>query len=398
MHHILGLFYKISNIISIFNAIFIILGFYFGLVYFYLKRLTRKYMIAIDRTGDLSNRKLRTNHEIRQSFVDKDIINILVLTGGGVRGLIPLQVLSKLEELTGKKAGELFDFMAGTSTGAVSCAIMALADGSGSFRYAASDIARDYLGNCRKMFSAPPHHILLTCFGLFGPRYLPEGKLEVLNGYFANCTLADININLLVPVYDIAENSLRVIRNWEPTISEHYTNYLLVDLIHGASNPPMLFSPQAFLVDGKKKVFIDPGVIVNNPAEIALMNAWFMFPNKKLRLVLIGNGGDDVEYYGHSHMAAFGAYGLLQYLLNSPVVSAKFSVDMVREYLHEARDYGLDVDFVYINSAGAGGLATSCVSDENMTKIKQFAETMIIENEDKIADLAKVLTNSQSGV
>ncbi len=379
-----------------FNLVVILLGVYLGLVYFYLRRLTRKYLTAIDRTQmlDESSNRLKTNQQVRESCDHKDTINILVLTGGGVRGLIPLQVLSRLEELCGKKTGELFDFLAGTSTGAISCGIMATSDETGAFKYSAEDIARDYLKNCRKMFSAPWYHQLLTLFGLFGPRYLPEGKLDVLNGYFGDQTLADIKINLLVPVYDIAENSMRVIRNWEPAIREHYTNYLLRDLVHGASNPPMLFSPTAFLVNDKKKIFIDPGVLINNPAEVALMNAWFMFPNKKLRLVLIGNGGDDAERYGHDHMAAFGAYGLFQYLLNSPVVSTKFSIDLVKEYIHEAREYGLDVEFVYINSNGGNELATSNTSEENMNKIKRFADQMMEEHHDKIVYLAKVLNNT----
>ena len=60
----------------------------------------------------------------------------------------------------------------------------------------------------------------------------------------------------------------------------------------------------------------------------------------KIRIVLIGNGGNDSDHYSHTHMAEFGAYGLLQYIMNSPIVSAKFSTDLVQEYIHEARDYG----------------------------------------------------------
>ena len=241
------------------------------------------------------------------------------------------------------------------------------------------------------MFSAPWYHHILTLFGIFGPLYLPEGKLEILEGYFGDYTLADLQNNLIVPVYDLSENALRVIRNWEPSIDGNYTNYFLRDLIHGASNPPMLFSPRRFSIGGKTRVFIDPGVILNNPAEVALLNAWFMFPNKKIRIVLIGNGGNDSEHYGHTHMAEFGAYGLFQYLLNSPVVSAKFSTDLVQEYIHEARDYGLDVDFVYINSDGGHELSTASTSSQNMEKIDNYATRLMSENQDKIDYLASVL-------
>ena len=44
---------------------------------------------------------------------------VLCLDGGGIRGLIQLEVLSQLEKKTGRKITELFDWIIGTSTGAV---------------------------------------------------------------------------------------------------------------------------------------------------------------------------------------------------------------------------------------------------------------------------------------
>ena len=59
----------------------------------------------------------------RQAFdnlrIDPNRRVILCLDGGGMRGILTIQLLKKLEEKAGIPCYELFDMVAGTSTGAI---------------------------------------------------------------------------------------------------------------------------------------------------------------------------------------------------------------------------------------------------------------------------------------
>ena len=44
---------------------------------------------------------------------------VLSLDGGGIRGLIPALVLAEIKKTTNKKITDLFDIIAGTSTGGI---------------------------------------------------------------------------------------------------------------------------------------------------------------------------------------------------------------------------------------------------------------------------------------
>jgi patatin-like phospholipase/acyl hydrolase len=69
------------------------------------------------------------------------LIKVLSIDGGGIRGIIPAMILAHIEELTGKPIAELFNLVAGTSTGGILALGLTKADAKGQKpKYAAHEL------------------------------------------------------------------------------------------------------------------------------------------------------------------------------------------------------------------------------------------------------------------
>ncbi|KAK7849356.1 patatin-like protein 2 [Quercus suber] len=87
-----------------------------------------------------------------------NLITILSIDGGGVRGIIPATILafleSQLQEFDGEDArlADYFDVIAGTSTSGLVTSMLTAPDENNRPLFAAKDIKPFYLEHCLKIF------------------------------------------------------------------------------------------------------------------------------------------------------------------------------------------------------------------------------------------------------
>jgi hypothetical protein len=203
----------------------------------------------------------------------KDSIRILSIDGGGIRGILPLMFLVALEERTGKRAYELFDVLAGTSTGGM----VALALSIG---VPAQDVLNLYLQQGKKIFKRN-----WTC----GPKYCSQNRRDLFRKFFGSKRLSDSLLPTIVTAFSIdRDKPYHLYSKWPQThIFRHeHLDMLMSDAALATSAAPTFFEPEIIYplrVDGLRShdsyAFIDGGVFANNPSMIAFDYAMTLYPH-----------------------------------------------------------------------------------------------------------------------
>ncbi|KAH3759469.1 calcium-independent phospholipase A2-gamma [Pelomyxa schiedti] len=217
--------------------------------------------------------------------------NILCLDGGGIRGLVEIEVLMELERRTGKKIWDIFTLICGTSTGG----ILAIA-----------------LGLLKIDL-----HILHSFYMELGPRlfgsswYKKFVNWATTGGCYSSSMLQNLLLTMVPPhrtwsqcsstFPKVCVTSTRIGQGRPETVL--FRSYQRPDTAQSRSSPPgdltlldgalatsaapSYFSPK--LIGGVQ--YIDGGVGANNPANEAEAEASFLWPQATLHaLVSIGTG------------------------------------------------------------------------------------------------------------
>jgi predicted acylesterase/phospholipase RssA len=219
---------------------------------------------------------------------------ILSIDGGGIRGIIPAMVLAALEERTGRPASDLFDLVAGTSTGGILALALVRPGPDGTPAHPASELVDLYLDDGPAIFRKPVGGLLGTIRNLFSERYGSKGIDEALERRFGDTMLGQAVKPVMVTSYDIERREPYFFKSHRVEAASRAGRGPKGDIAmrHAAratSAAPTYFEPARFDVHGRSRALVDGGVFANNPAACALVEAFCEFdadPDETLVLSL----------------------------------------------------------------------------------------------------------------
>src|SRR4051812_31568450 len=130
--------------------------------------------------------------------------SVLAIDGGGIRGIIPARVLQEIEERLGRPVSELFDLVAGTSTGGILALGLAKPAPGGGADYSAADLLGLYVDHGEEIFPPSLWPKIRSLGGMVDVRY-PAGPIEALmKDRFGDTMLSEALTDVVIPSYDLS--------------------------------------------------------------------------------------------------------------------------------------------------------------------------------------------------
>ncbi|KAF5791768.1 putative patatin-like phospholipase domain, Acyl transferase/acyl hydrolase/lysophospholipase [Helianthus annuus] len=282
-----------------------------------------------------------------------NLMTILNIDGGGIRGIIPgviLQYLeSELQALDGEEArlADYFDVVSGTSTGGLITVMLTAPNENNRPLYAAKDIVPFYVENCPKIFpqvGGPFAGIIKLLKTLVGPKYNGKYLQNLVKSLLGTTKLSQTLTNVVIPTFDIRDmqpvifSSFQVPR--EPSMDAQ-----LSDICIGTSAAPT-YLPAYYFQNGDREFnLIDGGIAANNPSLVAVgevtrqilkedpnFPAISPFEYDRYLLISIGTGTQKQTPKFDAKMAAkWGVIGWLTNQGSAPLIEAftEASADLV---------------------------------------------------------------------
>jgi patatin-like phospholipase len=233
--------------------------------------------------------------------------SLLAIDGGGIRGVIPARVLHEIETRMKRPVCELFDMVAGTSTGGIiALGLTKPRTGGTGPDFSAEDLLGLYVDHGHQLF---PDSILLkirTLGGLADVRY-PTGPLEdLMRDRFGDAKLSQALTEVVIPSYDLSAPAPFFFKRKYPLEDPDWD----VDMwlaARSTSAAPTYFEPAPVppFKDEGDHALVDGGVFANNPSVAAFSDAvelWREGPgaeDAEIHVVSIGTGSPPQNHPDH---------------------------------------------------------------------------------------------------
>lgn len=361
---------------------------------------------------------------------------VLFTYGGGLRGIIPAQIMTHIEQDTGLRMADMIDVFAGPSTGAILNSALTLRnpENTAAPKYRARHLVRFYEREGERIFPPDKFRDLRGLIHDFNNRtmrlsqlntilghghYNPHNLGRALKALYGDAKLSESLKSLIIPAYNIDGDQLRLLpENGDNSISIHARgNFLdtaghalwmknmkingstdrgkaidvsLYDAVMASTAAPTYFPCHHFQArwpghtQQHEYTAID-GSIFDNPATTYLGALRpHLLPNQKVTMIRLGTGFTN-KSIKKDEWNRYGSLGVVDPVNDLPLINIFFHA--AESALMDTFEQEMQDNLFLFNKSLVSGrqsdwpsLQIDDGSPENMKRLKHFADGIIEDN------------------
>lgn len=211
---------------------------------------------------------------------------ILSIDGGGIRGIIPLSCLVRLEARMGKPVYEIFDMVAGTSTGSIIAAGVAMG-------ISARGLLAMYRELGRRAFTRLPWWKIVLNGG--NHRYSNDFIEKTLVELGADIPLNQLPMDIMITGKNTVTGQTDFFVRDNPGNAAMWGSLTLKDAVLASIAAPTYLPAHSAVVDGRQHTWVDGGVgVAGNPCYQAAVEALHYsnnaYPSGNTQMLSFGTG------------------------------------------------------------------------------------------------------------
>ncbi|PIZ33659.1 MAG: hypothetical protein COY39_02040 [Alphaproteobacteria bacterium CG_4_10_14_0_8_um_filter_37_21] len=218
---------------------------------------------------------------------------VLSIDGGGIKGLIVLELLALMEARTGKHTTELFDMIGGTSAGALIATLLTINNPETSKPKFTACSLRDALREHYPNFFVSKWG---SFCGVMKEKYKITPARKILESLAGNALFCDAIIPTFVTAFNVSGESKYHKLSILGSYLDKDRGVTVVDAALSSMSAPLFFKPH---LSSDDNVYLDGGLVANNPALIAYCQAKEYFQHSS-RMVLLSMGAGSFEEHTSS--------------------------------------------------------------------------------------------------
>ncbi len=319
-------------------------------------------------------------------------IKILSIDGGGVRGIIPAMLLAEIELLIGRRISELFDLIAGTSTGGILALALTKPGANSEPQYSASDLIKLYEEKCEVIFPKKKWSKIQAISRFIETKYPSEGIDSVFEEYFGSARLKDALTDVLVTSYDFERQCPVFFKSSEARKSPDL-DFFMKDAARATSAVPAYFEPFKLETKGITEYYalLDGLIFAGNPAMCAYVEAINTYPEAKDFLVVSLGTGQAKHRQIYEEVKEWGLLqwgrNLLDMVLHGTTVIVNHQMRHLLPTVGDSTRY-----YRFQTKLDRANEQMDDTDPANIRTLKLLAEEMIRENRQQLDYLCNKLT------